>query len=277
MSNKVTLLPDYIDIVQQPSINFYESSTSLFKNFKVYLGELNTSISFEKSKTEPNIAENMAAIFKALNDSDFKVVVDEVDYNFDEGFKLFFIEKYQTLLGSLKDFISETIGADNTYFINYSDDIGNIANQTSVVDNSTSPFFDTYDALFNYPNALPASLYNKVSNNELSTSIQLSIFTDALMKTNLGGLQTTSDSNIAKTAHGDNLVNDNLYVDRLFLLKDPVKSKIKTVLNNMADFVQFFKGVNYKDKDPDRNALDLIYTSSIENVEVELDLLKNKV
>jgi hypothetical protein len=97
------------------------------------------------------------------------------------------------------------------------------------------------------------------------------------MKTNLGGLQTTSDSNIAKTAHGDNLVNDNLYVDRLFLLKDPVKSKIKTVLNNMADFVQFFKGVNYKDKDPDRNALDLIYTSSIENVEVELDLLKNKV
>jgi hypothetical protein len=45
----------------------------------------------------------------------------------------------------------------------------------------------------------------------------------------------------------------------------------------MADFVQFFKGVNYKDKDPDRNALDLIYTSSIENVEVELDLLKNKV
>ena len=219
----------------------------------------------------------MAAIFKALNDNDFKVVVDEVEYNFDEGFKLYFIEKYQTLMASLKDFISETIGKDNVYFINYSDDIGNIANETSVVDNSTSPFFDTYDDLFNYPNSLPASLYNKVSNNELSTSIKLSLFTDALMKTNLGGIQSTSDSNVAKTAHGDNLVNDNLYIDRLFLLKDPVKSKIKTVLNNMADFVQFFKGVNYKDKDSERNALDLIYSATIENVEVEIDLLKNKV
>lgn len=277
MSNKITLLPDYIDIVQQPSIDFYKNSTSLFENFKAYLGELNTSISFERAKSEPDIAVNMAAIFKSLNDNDFKVVVDEVTYNFDEGFKLYFIEKYQTLLASLKDFISEVIGKDNIYFINYSDDIGNIANETSVVDNSTSPFFDTYDELFNYPNALPASLYNKVSNNELSTSIKLSIFTDALMKTNLGGIQTTSDSNVAKTAHGDNLVNDNLYVDRLFLLKDPVKSKIKTVLENMADFVQFFKGVNYKDKDPERKALDLIYTSNIEDVEVELDLLKNKV
>ena len=277
MSNKVTLLPDYIDIVQQPSVDFYKNSTSLFEIFKAYIGELNTSINFEKSKTETNIAESMAAIFKALNDNDFKVVVDEVEYNFDEGFKLYFIEKYQTLMASLKDFISETIGKDNVYFINYSDDIGNIANETSVVDNSTSPFFDTYDDLFNYPNSLPASLYNKVSNNELSTSIKLSLFTDALMKTNLGGIQSTSDSNVAKTAHGDNLVNDNLYIDRLFLLKDPVKSKIKTVLNNMADFVQFFKGVNYKDKDSERNALDLIYSATIENVEVEIDLLKNKV
>ena len=277
MSNKVTLLPDYIDIVQQPSVDFYKNSTSLFETFKAYIGELNTSINFEKSKTETNIAESMAAIFKALNDNDFKVVVDEVEYNFDEGFKLYFIEKYQTLIASLKDFISETIGKDNVYFINYSDDIGNIANETSVVDNSTSPFFDTYDDLFNYPNSLPASLYNKVSNNELSTSIKLSLFTDALMKTNLGGIQSTSDSNIAKTAHGDNLVNDNLYIDRLFLLKDPVKSKIKTVLNNMADLVQFFKGVNYKDKDSERNALDLIYSATIENVEVEIDLLKNKV
>jgi len=277
MSNKVTLLPDYIDIVQQPSVDFYKNSTSLFETFKAYIGELNTSINFEKSKTETNIAESMAAIFKALNDNDFKVVVDEVEYNFDEGFKLYFIEKYQTLMASLKDFISETIGKDNVYFINYSDDIGNIANETSVVDNSTSPFFDTYDDLFNYPNSLPASLYNKVSNNELSTSIKLSLFTDALMKTNLGGIQSTSDSNVAKTAHGDNLVNDNLYIDRLFLLKDPVKSKIKTVLNNMADFVQFFKGVNYKDKDSERNALDLIYSATIENVEVEIDLLKNKV
>ena len=277
MSNKVTLLPDYIDIVQQPSVDFYKNSTSLFETFKAYIGELNTSINFEKSKTETNIAESMAAIFKALNDNDFKVVVDEVEYNFDEGFKLYFIEKYQTLMASLKDFISETIGKDNVYFINYSDDIGNIANETSVVDNSTSPYFDTYDDLFNYPNSLPASLYNKVSNNELSTSIKLSLFTDALMKTNLGGIQSTSDSNVAKTAHGDNLVNDNLYIDRLFLLKDPVKSKIKTVLNNMADFVQFFKGVNYKDKDSERNALDLIYSATIENVEVEIDLLKNKV
>ena len=67
------------------------------------------------------------------------------------------------------------------------------------------------------------------------------------------------------------------YVDRLFLLKDPVKSKIRSILNEMADFIQFFKGVNFKDKDPERNALDIVYTSGIEGVQVEIDLLKNSV
>ena len=59
---------------------------------------------------------------------------------------------------------------------------------------------------------------------------------------------------------------------------DPTTTEeTKTILDNMADFIQFFKGVNFKDKDVDRNALDLIYNASIENVEVELDLLKNKI
>jgi len=84
------------------------------------------------------------------------------------------------------------------YLIAFSDDIGNIANQTSVVDNSTSPFFDTYGTSFNYSNSLPASLYNKVSQTQLDNNIKLSIYTDALMKTNLAGLQTTTDINVEK-------------------------------------------------------------------------------
>ena len=277
MSNKVTLLPDYVGTVQQPSVQFYEKSTSLFDTFKTYLGELSTNIEFEKSKSAQNIAQSTASVFKALNDNDFKKVVNEVEFTFDEGFRLYFIEKYQTLNESLKDYISEVIGKDNTYFINYSDDIGNIANQTSVVDNSTSPYWDTYDQEFNFPNALPASLFNKVSKSERSTSEKLSIYTDAVLKTNLSGLVDYTSKDIAKTSHGKNLVDDNLYVDRLFLLKDPVKSKIRSILNEMADFIQFFKGVNFKDKDPERNALDIVYTSGIEGVQVEIDLLKNSV
>ena len=169
MSNKVTLLPDYIDIVQQPDIEFYRTSTDLLSSFSTYLGELNTSIEFEKAKSSVNITNSISKIYKTLNDNDFKVTINNKEYEFDQGFKLHFIEKYQTLYSTLRDFISGDIGKDNIYFVNYSDDVGMIADETSIVDNSTSPFYDTYDTAFSYPTSLPASLFNKVSLNEKSS------------------------------------------------------------------------------------------------------------
>jgi|VirMetMinimDraft_7_1064189.scaffolds.fasta_scaffold04803_5 hypothetical protein len=269
MSNQISTTPQYIGMVQQTSVDFYEANNSLFESFQDFLDELGTCIELEKAKSSEGIAQSISNVYIELNNS-------KLD-NYNEQFQLYFIEKYQSLVTSVKDFIADSLGTGNVYLIAFSDDIGNIVNQTSIVDNSTSPFFDTYDTSFNYPNALPASLYNKVSQTQLDNNIRLSVYTDALMKTNLAGLQSATDVNVAKTAHGDNLVNDSLYIDRLFLLKDPVNAKIKTLLKNMADFINFFKEVNWQDRDVERVSVDLAYTTTIEGVSTTLDMLKNKI
>jgi len=277
MSNKITLLPDYIDIVQQPSIDFYRTATDLLSTFNDYLGELNTSIEFEEGKVSPDVIQSTSLLYRQLNDSDFKITFDGKQYEFDNIFKLFYIEKFQTLTDDIKSLLTISFADTNIYFNNYSDDTGNITNDTSVVDNNTSPYFDKFDTTYNFPNSVPASLYNKISNNELQTSIEFNLKTDALLKLSLGGLQGNVDANTAKTAHGENLITDNLYVDRLLLFKDPINSQIKNVIGNMADFIQFFKNVNYRDQDSERSSFLFDYTASIEGASAQIDILKNKL
>lgn len=277
MSNKITLLPDYIDIVQQPSVDFYRTATDLLSTFNDYLGELNTSIEFEESKVLPDVIQSTSLLYRQLNDSDFKIIFNGEQYEFDNIFKLFYIEKFQTLTDNIKRLLTISFADNNIYFNNYSDDTGNITNDTSVVDNNTSPYFDKFDTTYNFPNSVPASLYNKISNNELQTSINFNLKTDALLKLSLRGLQGNVNANTAKTAHGENLVTDNLYVDRLLLFKDPINSQIKNVIGNMADFIQFFKNVNYRDQDSERSSFLFDYTASIEGASAQIDILKNKL
>ena len=94
MSNKITLLPDYIDIVQQPSIDFYRTATDLLSTFNDYLGELNTSIEFEEGKVSPDVIQSTSLLYRQLNDSDFKITFDGKQYEFDNIFKLFYIFTY---------------------------------------------------------------------------------------------------------------------------------------------------------------------------------------
>lgn len=277
MSNEITLLPDYVDIVQQPSVEFYRSATNLLSAFDDYIGQLDTSIQFEKSKVTADVIKSTSVLYGKLNDDDFKITFDGEVYEFDNIFKLFYIEKFQTLTDDVKSLITSNLTGDNIYFNNYSDDTGNITDVNSVIDNNTSPYFDTFDATYNYPNSIPASIFNKVSKRELQTSVNLNIKTDALLKLSLSDIQGSVDANTAKTSHGENLVTDNLYVDRLYLFKDPINSQLKNIIGNMADFIQFFKNVNFRDQDKNRSSVYLKYATNIEGVSAKIDILKNKL
>ena len=278
MSNQLTLLPDYIGIIQKPSVEFYKNSTSLFDIFLSYLGELDTLINFSKQSSSSDIKQGISDIYKLLNDNDFKVTYNSVEYEFDNIFKLYVIEKFNSLVDNYKEFIKNEIGSENIYFVNYSDDIGDVLNERSVVDNSTSPYFDKFNDSFNYSSYLGCSLYNKVSQNELLISMNLGLLTDGILKRSTKDLQSDYvDNNTAKLAHGENLVTDVLYIDRLFSFKESGKSQIKLQLKNMYDFVQFFKSVNFKDQDLERNALNFSYTSQIENIERKINILSREV
>jgi hypothetical protein len=277
MSNKVTLLPEYIDITQQPSVEFYQNATNLMDAFSAYTGELSISIDFEKSKVASDVITSTSDLYKKLNDTGFKIESGETTYKFDNIFKLFYIEKFQSLSSSLKALITASFSGSNIFFNNYSDDTGNISNITSIVDNNTSPYFDVDDNMFNAPNSVAASLYNKISKNELTTSVTMSILTDRILKTNIKGLQNNVTLDTAKTAHGENLITDNLYIDRVGSYSDIVNSQLKGIIGDMADFIQFFKNVNYRDQDTNRQSIFVKYKRDIEHTEVEVDMLRNKL
>lgn len=277
MSKEITLLPDYIDIIQEPSVEFYKTATNLMDVFSTYTGELSVAVGFEKSKVMNDVVNSTSKLYKTLNDSDFKIVADNTTYQLDSIFKMFYIEKFQTLTDNLKSLLTGSFSATNVYFVNYSDDIGNITNTTSIVDSNTSPYFDINNVEYAYPNNVAASLYNKISKNELRTSIDLCTLTDAILKTSVQGLQTSVNGTTANTSHGENLVTDNLYIQRVFEYSDAINSQLKKIIGNMADFVNFFKEVNYRDQDTNRKALFLIYNTKIDSTSIAIDVLRNKL
>ena len=68
-----------------------------------------------------------------------------------------------------------------------------------------------------------------------------------------------------------------MYIDRLNLFKDPILGQIENTLNEMAEFVQFFKDINFRDRDPNRKAMNLQYTASIEGVDAKINMLKRVI
>ena len=277
MSKGITLLPDYIDIIQEPSVEFYKTATNLMDAFSTYTGELSVAVGFEKSKVTNDVVTSTSKLYKTLNDNNFKIVADNTTYQLDSIFKMFYIEKFQTLTDNLKSLLTSSFSATNVYFVNYSDDIGNITNTTSIVDSNTSPYFDINNVEYAYPNNVAASLYNKISKNELKTSIDLCTLTDAILKTSVQGLQTSVNGTTANTSHGENLVTDNLYIQRVFEYSDAINSQLKKIIGNMADFVNFFKEINYRDQDTNRKALFLRYSTKIDSTGIAIDVLKNKL
>ena len=101
MSNKITLLPEYIDVIQEPSVSFYKTATNLMESYNTYTGELSVAIDFEKSKISNNVIESTSKLYDTLNSTNFKIVSNNTTYEFDNIFKLF-CKKYFIYLARLR-------------------------------------------------------------------------------------------------------------------------------------------------------------------------------
>jgi len=282
MSYKSSLLPDYVDIVQATSLNFYNNSTNILKAIGDYLGELDQFIQLEQTKVSENMLVSIGNLFNILNATDFYIPTLDVNGNvtgvkkMDNIFILNFIEKYQSLSDSYKQIVNQQI-QNNVYFQPFSDDVGFVADNVSVMDSNVNPYFDTYDTLYFYPVNMPATAINKLSQNELAIAKTFSYYNDPLIKRNLGGLQDEfTNTFTALTPHGTNLITDILYYNRLIVFQIPILTTLNAVLGNLSQFILFFGQLNPKDQDPDRNAFFFKYTiTNIEGMTQRVDVLKN--
>lgn len=288
MISKTTLLPDYIGVVQNTSLDFYNKSTDLLSFIGGYLGQLEENIKFNRSLVTTNVLSAYGELYNQLNATNFTVqnytfdqqgnVIPQGEITFDNSFKLYFIEKYLSLSRQYKNIVNSYI-KNNEYFANFSDDIGYITDTNSIMDNNVNPYYDIFNQQYLLQTNTPATINSKISRDNLALLKTFTYYVDPLMKQNLLGLQNGDiNNNTAKTSHGTNLITDILYYQRAIANQQTFLTQIQTVLGNISDFIFFFKGLNPNDKDPDRYAFFFKYLiTNMEGLQVEVDILKNNL
>lgn len=285
--SKTTLLPDYVGVVQNTSLDFYLKSTNLLNAIGGYLAELNENIKFSKSLVTTNVLSSYAALYNELNATDFTVENFKIENNeivpngtkmMDNSFKLYFIEKYQSLSQEYKLKVSSLI-QNNNYFGNFSEDIGYITDITSVMDNNVNPYFDIFNSYYSYQTSIPGTLNKKISKNELILLKTFGYYADTLLKKNLTGLQYgVLNTQTARTSHGTNLITDILYYQRAVANQQSFLTQLQVILDNISNFIFFFKNLNPRDLDPERKAIFLKYTiTNLEGLLLNVDALKNNL
>lgn len=285
--SQTTLLPNYISLVQNTSLNFYLKSTNILDVLGGYLAEVEENIKFNKALVTTDMLSAYGELYNQLNATDFTienftVTNDEIEPNgekaLNNSFKLFFIEQYQSLSKQYKERVNSII-KNNNYFTNFSDDIAYITDIPTIMDNNVSPYFDVYNAQNMLAINIPNTINNKITRSEKIMLKTFSYYTDAMLKVNLQGLQTPGVNNqTARTAHGTNLITDILYFNRAVANHQAFLTEIQTLLGDISSFIFFFKDLNLRDKDPERKAVLYAYTiTNLENLEAKVDSLKNYI
>jgi len=288
MSSKTTLLPDYVGVVQNTTLNFYYKSTNLLDAMGDYLAELEENIKFNRSLVTTNMLSAYGNLFNALNETNFTIenyaiqgdeVVPSGIKTLDNNFKLYFVEKFLSLSDQYKQRVSALINNNTTYFAPFSDDIGIITDIPAIMDNNVNPYFDVFNQQNSLQTNFPATISKKVSRNEMIMSKTFSYYTDAILKLNLVGLQSgILNEFTAKTSHGTNLITDILYYKRAILNQQAFLTDLFTLLGDISSFIVFFKDLNPQDKDPNRKAILSTYTiTNLENTALNVDILKNNI
>jgi len=273
MSFKITALPDYLDTIVFQSTDFYEQNSNLLDIFSDYLTELNLNIGYEKGKSSGDILKNNNDFFKKLNDENF--IIDGVQI--DEINKNYYIEKYNSLFSTIKDSVSTVISDSNIYFKNYSDDVGTLTDSSCILDDSIIPWYDIFNEDIEMPNNLNSTIFNKTSNNNKTLQLKFTKFNNAILKNNMKGIVDYTNVEISKSkkAHGSNLVTDYYYYKRLFLYKELIAQSIGQLLKGLGDYIFYIKNLNMRQNS--YKATLFKYTAKIENVEQQIDILKNRI
>lgn len=285
--SQITLLPNYIGLVQNTSLNFYLKSTNILDALSNYLAEIEENIKFNKALVTTDVIKAYGELYNQLNATDFTIENFSISNNeiqpdgektLDNSFKLFFIEQYQSLSQQYKERVNAII-TNNNYFINFSDDIAYITDIPTIMDNNVSPYFDKYNAQNMLAINIPNTINNKITRTEKIMLKTFSYYTDAMLKVNLQGLQAPGvNSQTARTAHGTNLITDILYFNRAVANQQAFLTEIQTLLGDISSFIFFFKDLNLRDKDSERKAVLYNYTiTNLEGLEARVDGLKNYI
>lgn len=136
---------------------------------------------------------------------------------------------------------------NQSYFDNFSDSIGTLANTKYLQLDSTLPIFDVTQNYYGVPIPYSASTDNKISNNTRNIAYNLSLNCTALMRRNLINVAYTQPAiasimaSDATVAHGLNLINDLPTFTQL----NTAVPRLVNALSNVFKIPKVFQWIQY--------------------------------
>jgi len=274
MSYELSLLPSYLDTVILQKTDYYKNNTNLLELFDDFIDMLKLNIDYEKGKSSGDFIKDISSIYEKLNNNKF--ILD--GYEIDIQNKNYYIEKYQSLASNFKIVIEKILGDKNTFFKDLSDDVGTLLDVNTIFDDSICPFFDIfYNESKNIPLNIPNTVFNKVSLQNKKLQKNFSLMNDAILKNNLKDIANYTETSISKTSHSSNLVTDYDYYERLLSFSEEIRQSIFIELTaDLGEYIYFLKNLNVRNQHNNKSVL-LQFENTIEDVEENLDILKNQI
>ena len=134
-----------------------------------------------------------------------------------------------------------------------------------------------YNESKNIPLNIPNTVFNKVSLQNKKLQKNFSLMNDAILKNNLKDIANYTETSISKTSHSSNLVTDYDYYERLLSFSEEIRQSIFIELTaDLGEYIYFLKNLNVRNQHNNKAVL-LQFENTIEDVEENLDILKNQI
>ena len=270
-----TIDPDICDINFANNINTLISSSKNYASIvEIYPDEISTAQVYDHMKQ--NKLNSVPGFFSDLNNSTLPTTGKTgIGLNqFDEQFKLYWLEKFWSSHDAVKADVYSLLGASNEYYINFSESIGSITGIEFIKTNAVISWYTPVSTDIEY--TIPSTTHNKLSINSKLSNLYLSKLTNILLKTNTRNIidsgQEDSTEYTSKSPHGCNLITDGDYYERVKSIIDSIKKPIRDSLKGLYDVLIFVRqSVNLQYIEP------LKIDINVEGLDQTLTILKNNI
>ena len=272
-----TVIPDLCNINFASDINTLIASSKNYADLaNLHPDEITTALAYDYVKQEK--LDSVSDFFVSLHN-------DNLD-QFDDQFKLYWLEKFWTSHDQVKSDVHRFLGSNNEYYINFSESIGSITNIEYIKTNSALNWYNvtgTADASATGFAALKQDIeytvtspsYNKMTINSKILNMYLSRRTNILLKTNMKNVINSAEVTTEYTSndsHGCNLIVDSEYYERVKDIIDDIKQPLRESLKGLYDTLIYVQhATNSQYVNPVGIDID------VEGLNQTITLLKNKM
>lgn len=225
--------------------DYFRAFSNYYKVLVFGIDTLQYFIEYNKSKVIDNPIDARVQLYKELDSTG-------MDTYQQLQFKIYWYEKFFSDLNLIKETFFQQV-EDTIYFKEISDSIGLLRNYFCVPDDSTLLIKDTNFTVqtsdgIPLPVNVGSGVYNKLRTNTILLSTEINFLNTVLYRNNMSNLQ--ENFTYPNEAHGENLVTDFNYIDKIKNISQEVLEKsLRQFYGQLYDLILFYENFDYGNYD----------------------------